>query len=335
MNIRIFQSITNLKLRGIEFYPTPNFTLTSNQELKKDNFSHPLFEKAIGSMRYEKLHTPSDYAFLMQETEGRFDETTLTSILGHQMDRVHQFANGLATALWFIKDNSVNMSDIFGHITQGAYHSMLCMSPISNVSNCHGENQEVSFTRNEIDQAIAVARQYIKICPQDEEEFKDRIQTETFSNDINKGILKGENDTISYNKFNRIERAIKFMQVVRETGYLPRKIALYMPIFECLFATEASEVTHKVAERVAFYIGNEGKKDIFKVMKAAYNVRSRYLHGEELLNSQKGREYQTRLSSEIDDIARYLLTRIIMEDSSNFLLKKPLFEDFLSDIIFQ
>ena len=108
-----------------------------------------------------------------------------------------------------------------------------------------------------------------------------------------------------------------------------------MPIFECLFATEASEVTHKVAERVAFYIGNEGKKDIFKVMKAAYNVRSRYLHGEELLNSQKGREYQTRLSSEIDDIARYLLTRIIMEDSSNFLLKKPLFEDFLSDIIFQ
>jgi len=335
MIVKIFQTITHIKLQGIEFYQTPYFTLTSNQDVKKEHFSNTLFEKAIGSMRYAKIQTDYDFIFSILKSNDLFDEKDLNQMLGENIDLIHQYANGLASCLWFIKDNSVNISEIYGNVIDGGSNSFLCMSPITVITNCHGDTKEVLFNRSEIDNAYLISKQYVKICPQKEEEFGNRITEHQFSNHINTSIIKGENDNINYNKFNRIERAIKFLHIVRETSYLPRKIAMYMPIFECLFSTEPHEVTMKVSERVAFYIRGEDKKKVYKIIKEAYNLRSRYLHGEELPNNQKERTYQLELATQIDGIARYVLTRVIMEDSEKFLLKKSDFENWLTDIIFQ
>ncbi len=250
------------------------------------------------------------------------------------MHKLNQLVNGLASFLWFIKDNSVNPTEIYGHVSHGKDHSLLSMSPTSVITNCHAQQKEVSFTKDEIDRAYNLSRQYISICPQNEEEFADKISSRAYSGNVSSGFMKAEKEEISYNNFNRIERAIKFLQIARETTYLPRKISMYMPIFECLFCLEAEGVSHKVSERVAFYLGYD-KKGIFKDLKDAYNIRSRYLHGDEIKKDQTKREYQIDLATKIDNITRSVLTKIITDDSTKFLQKKEDFKTYLDNIIFQ
>jgi hypothetical protein len=280
------------------------------------------------------VHSEFDYAFSIRETPHEPDPNSLPHQLGLALEDVNQLVNGLISFLWFIKDNSVNASEIMGHISNGIHHSVFGMSSVSIISNCHGENKEVSFTRDEIDQAYALSRKYTSICPQNEEEFNTTLRPEIISNNVNDAFKKGENDNINYNSFNRIERAIKFLQIVRETNYLPRKISLYMPIFECLFSTEAEGVSHKVSERVAFYLGDD-RKTIFADLKSAYNIRSRYLHGDEMDKAQTSKSYQMDLSTKIDEITRRVLTQIITEDSEKFLMKKDPFRTYLNNIIFE
>jgi hypothetical protein len=52
------------------------------------------------------------------------------------------------------------------------------------------------------------------------------------------------------------------------------------------------EPTHKVSERTAFYLGgdNETKIKNYELMKEAYDIRSKFVHGQELDKKYKLRE---------------------------------------------
>ena len=59
---------------------------------------------------------------------------------------------------------------------------------------------------------------------------------------------------------------------------------MYIAALETLFSKDGSELSHKVAERVAFYLGgikNE-KMYTYRKVKGAYDVRSKYIHGSKL-----------------------------------------------------
>ncbi|WP_175423365.1 MULTISPECIES: hypothetical protein [Bacillus] len=61
----------------------------------------------------------------------------------------------------------------------------------------------------------------------------------------------------------RLDRAHYFTLGARVSSILPMKIASYCNALECLFTTDKSEVSRKIAERVALMLGtsDESKKE--------------------------------------------------------------------------
>jgi len=127
-----------------------------------------------------------------------------------------------------------------------------------------------------------------------------------------------------------------FLSLARGSSFLPLKISSYIEIFETLFTTDNSEVSHKVSERLAFYIGGSGddKYKNFKIMKTAYGIRSKFVHGQKLDKSIQSIDDLIAISTRMDQIVRLLLTKIIVEDSFVFLQDDNTLNQYLSNMIF-
>ena len=79
----------------------------------------------------------------------------------------------------------------------------------------------------------------------------------------------------------RSGRALNFIESARVSLNVGFKIAHYISAFEALFSTSTSELSHKLSERVAFFLADQGysRMEVFKNVKAAYDVRSKFVHG--------------------------------------------------------
>lgn len=75
--------------------------------------------------------------------------------------------------------------------------------------------------------------------------------------------------------------------IARSESVLPLKIMNYCSVLECLFTSDNTEVTHKVAERFARFIGKdfEDRKRLFKLVKDTYKIRSKAVHGQVVKDS--------------------------------------------------
>ena len=82
----------------------------------------------------------------------------------------------------------------------------------------------------------------------------------------------------------RSGRALQFIESARTAYNAGFKIAHYISAFKALFSTSPAEISHKLSERVAFFLGTHGysKHAVFKNMKTAYDVRSKLVHGASL-----------------------------------------------------
>jgi hypothetical protein len=105
-----------------------------------------------------------------------------------------------------------------------------------------------------------------------------------------------------------------------------------MNLYECLFTTDASEIIHKMSERVACYYTQDKAKrlEVFKLIKSAYTIRSRYFHGKDL-GKDKVLKSVPEVLKQIDDLTREIFTKVIMEDQEIFGEKdmEPFFEKLI------
>ena len=90
----------------------------------------------------------------------------------------------------------------------------------------------------------------------------------------------------------RIGRAFQFIDNARAAPNTSIKIAHYMSAFEALFSTSSAELSHKLSERVAFFLSEYGKShtkiEVFKNIKTAYEIRSKLVHGDNLPKGKIG-----------------------------------------------
>ena len=94
-------------------------------------------------------------------------------------------------------------------------------------------------------------------------------------------------------------------------------------------------MTHKVSERISFYLENTlDKLTTFKTIKECYSIRSKFVHGQKL---EKKYTYEklAETSSKIDNIVRILLNKVISEDSEIFLKNSTDLNTYFNEIIFK
>ena len=119
---------------------------------------------------------------------------------------------------------------------------------------------------------------------------------------------------ISADAVRALSRASFFLDSARDCSDLSVKVAHYTTCLEVLFSTDSSEISHKLAERVALFLGDtfEERKRLFDRVKKLYSVRSKVVHGD--VFSEKKTKSVGAISQDADDLLRRVLRRILVSD---------------------
>jgi hypothetical protein len=250
-----------------------------------------------------------DYPFIY----GLFDlenKDELFPITNKFLSRIHQFVN----CLWFAKDNSVNAGYLFTHLPENGY--TLKNVKQASYSNSQGEYGEVLITKADFELAESIFNKMIAMSKQDAS-----FQMPKLDYSGGRGVASdGDFHYRDYNKNSRIEKAFSFLTMARTSSFLPLKIALCMSLLECLFTTDRQEVTHKVCERVALYLGGTYSEQIvtYKTINEAYDVRSGFFHGQDIDKKRDNRVSLQIISKNVDDLLRVIFKKVILEDEAIF-----------------
>ena len=110
--------------------------------------------------------------------------------------------------------------------------------------------------------------------------------------------------------FSRIGRALLFVKQGRESRNIAYKLSHYCSALETIFTTDNMEISHKLAERTAFFLSDKlPKSDVFSTIKKAYTVRSKLTHGASLDSKQINSLFD--ISNDTDSILRESFSKIL------------------------
>jgi len=134
----------------------------------------------------------------------------------------------------------------------------------------------------------------------------------------------------------RSGRAMRFVRAARGAPDLAFKIAHYCSAFESLLTTESTELSHKLSERAAFFLGARGhdRLQVFRIMKKAYTVRSKLVHGDTLPPRQI--DELPGLALDLDGYLRTMLNAIFESDELRkvFDSHSDAVEEYFAQLIF-
>ena len=90
------------------------------------------------------------------------------------------------------------------------------------------------------------------------------------------------------------------------------------------------QVTHKVSERVAFFLSDIATERvaICQKIKTAYNHRSKFFHGDRLKN------ISSEIFFDIDDIVRKTMVKALTEKSDIFMGTREQLNQYFLDLVF-
>jgi len=258
----------------------------------------------IGSLEYRALidnhqaiywKLPEDYAEVVRGNQFAAEET-LRLFLG-------LFCRAILHALWLVKDNAVNCDTGFLWYPRPLGQTDHASNYLPSLNRTHkGELDVTAFSELE----IKLARTYF------EEHVIDMM---TSGWDPTRPETAPVKRPISHKSVPRLARAQSFAFSARETDDLGKKISLYMTCMEVIFSRDSSELAHKLSERVALFVGQDGgsKREVFRLMKRAYGIRSKVLHGDHLSASDE-RELAF-VSEKADALLRQIFRRLFDDPS--------------------
>lgn len=314
----------------------------SNIDSHRNHFYTEKFVKTFGQnacryapnsvFAYSHIDMPGLDGKMHEEVKVQFEE-----MVNERTNLIETFL----TFLWFVKDNSVGLWSTIGQIPANGIVTHLANS-ISFYS-CTGEKSICTFSEEDIKRAGQLTVKYQEICPPGElTPMKDKIMSYELDQNGNpfRSFVQTQKSIINYNTQNSIQRAFHFLILARKQNVLIYKIAYYMAVFESLFTTDSREITTKMSYRVAFYIGESGKecKEMFRNVGRAYEVRSRFLHGQRFNDDNDFSEQNlTKYATLMDDILRRVFKRIFEQDHELFTENESIVnnrEAFLNSLVF-
>ena len=199
--------------------------------------------------------------------------------------------------LWLIRDHSIDI--MLGFVEYPFQKLSGIELPFHNVTvhsnwvtggsfTSTGEHQITIFSRQDVDQIIS---------------FGTTLLVEPFSQS------QGRKTAIRPG-IQRISRCTVFLQTARLQADLGIKIIHYCSAFECLFSTDAKELTHKLAERISYFLEAEPRNriELYNDLKNIYSIRSQVTHGSSI--SKKHYHRLTDFSEKADNILRRVLIKL-------------------------
>ena len=296
MKTLFITAVFHMKLRGAlgRGIRLPNGLILTNSQEEVGKLLSTNFERLVGQIEANTLRHANAVIYSITEQPQSFPKSgdEAPHLLNKHLGNVLLFL----LALWFVKDNSVNIELGFLEYPHGnpSVAKVTSNFRAARFAQADGSIRETEFTESE-------AR-----CARDV--YKMLFAADVVDQDENSGYLMPED-------FSRLSRLFYFIQSTRNSSDLSIRIAGYVTCFEALFCTDSSEMAHKLSERVAFFLGKTPaeRSDIFKHVKAAYNIRSKAVHGDKI--SKKLADQALSISVECDQLLRNALFKILTTPS--------------------
>jgi len=321
MAVKVLFSIHHLTLSDLEVAQTPLFYLTNHPPIK----SHILDGDILQIVGIKAAHSFANNMLGFSIITIEKDDPNYSAVI-HNIFKITTYSlQTFLSFLWFVKDNSISTIESYFVDTETSNWQWWNNHPVCSLSD--GTSGDTMFTSAEIHTATNLLSTYTKICPKDfASPTPDDVVTEA------KNYVTARNENSKFD--NNIERAMAFLNTARWTRDIPQKITHYMSILECLFSVDANEIVHKVSERVAQYLGESSaeKLEIYKLVKAAYGIRSAFVHGG---TNKMSPDQLCELSKKTDDIIRRVLTKVITKDHVQFLKSNNAMTEYFNNLIFQ
>jgi len=248
-------------------------------------------ELAAGLIEYEFLESAEHLVV------GSLTEETLGDVSSNQALIIWlSWLEYLLTDSWLIKDNAMTCDAAYCRMeTTDGHQEWSSNSLASSCSLSSGEQYKpVSFNRTDL-----------------KDWNKNSYQLRSYLHEKSSNITR---DFIGKG-FSRLGRALKFVHTAKLEAHPALKVVHYCSALESLFGTDTSELSHKLSERVAHFLGANdfSATTVFRDVKRLYGVRSKVAHGSHL-------KYDLNKLSE-DSVSCDNYVRSII----NLILQKPQF----------
>jgi hypothetical protein len=258
----------------------------------------PQFVDSIGQSEWQFLNTTAALAYGIDESDHQLSETDGIQLLNSFLWQVSDYL----TCLWFIKDNAASIETGYLQILQpdpaGVRVRVHSNFVARLVRKADGSRLDMHFTRSELQRASKLYNEVLT----------------PLRTDLNLPPEPGDPVPAKFasrHGVNRLSRAIYFLTGARISPDLGTKLVFYCTVLESLFSTDATEVTHKVAHRLAVFLGTslDDRIDIFRKVKRAYTIRSKVVHGDVVGKESAAQVRET--SSDVDQTIRRALLKIL------------------------
>ncbi|MFE7064239.1 hypothetical protein ACFVAD_19090 [Sutcliffiella sp. NPDC057660] len=260
-----FFNVSSSLNRGIQI--KDNMRLSNSNTFIEQLFTSTDIYEYVGAVGYHELKD-STYIYAEGEIENLYEQYGKQDNYQNYCFLYLRNVSAFLETLWEVEDHSSYVRDgfIYLHNSDNPKDGKLQKSSLSAIpSTSEGFHVTSTFSREHILEAVEI---YKDITPF---EFNMLIDGGRYpqANPLGKELT-------------RIERSQVFVSIARNQTILPLKIFNYCNALECLFTTDNTEVTHKIAERAAAVLGTslEQKIEYFKSIKKAYGIRSRLTHGQ-------------------------------------------------------
>ena len=335
--IKIIGAVGNLKVEEESINEYLDYDLgfgprlSQGIEILKKEFSQKDFIESIGMMEANYI-TGLPYVYQVQNiselpTPEKFYDLSLNIALEQTWGPLHAYL----LALWLVKDNSINIKKLYGYLNGPNKSAINEITPPSSFSNSEGEYKTISFKFEELQKALewlkVIVNYLIITDPKAQDIMKQRL--------IKKGGI-GDNTDFLYANNNRFSRALRFIQVARTEQFLPVKIASYIGALESIFDVDF-ELAHQVSERAAKLVGGDidTRVENYDLVKDAYNLRSKYVHGSELGKKYNSNDKMKTISKKLDNLLRTLMQNLLLEHPDLATMKQKDLTDWFKKLILQ
>lgn len=263
---------------GIELLPDIKITNNSSEIRKLLN---PFLKESIGGLEYKSLISANAILYSVDSHLIRFEPGSNPPQV--RLERILQLCRNALLSSWLIKDNSINFEQ--GFIQYSLDNTINVSSNFlgSIFTNATGERTPIELTLDELKKW--------------EQLFAKSIFNLLFQKPNQKGA-------------NRLSMALKYLDSARTSFELGLKVSFYCMCFESLFSTDSTELSHKIAERIAFFLSDdpELRIGIYRNIKSAYGVRSKVVHGDNIPAKNMEKVHQVALSC--DQALRQIMNKI-------------------------
>lgn len=218
------------------------------------------FQDVISKREGEEIAARPSFLFNLS----RLPEPTCTELIGKAYTRNFLVRSQVfLLALWLIRDNCGNSGTAFFYVTNDDGSD-------NGLSERHSDYYftaectlvSATFTRTELDRAIAFARQLDTIIPKVARALEAGRPT---------GLLHAS----------RLARCLYFTQAARGADDPAVKAAFYCMCFETLFSTDRTQISRRVSQRTALFVGDNDTEvwAIHDNIRELYDFRSTVVHG--------------------------------------------------------